>query len=399
MTQTAVAYFFYSLGLLFREGMEAMLVVVALAAGTRGAGRIGRARDVYAGAVAAIFASILLAWAVNHLITDDASDTLEGVFQLFAAATLFYVSSWMTSKGQADRWMKFISHKLESAESSTIPGIALGLTAFLAVMREGAETIVFFQALTSGATETVERHAVASGIVAAAVALAASFVVIKRAADRIPMKIFFHATSIMLYALAIVFVGQGVASLQEASVVPATFVNYAPTIPMLGIFPTIQTLGAQAVLLMLALAYVLVPRGGARARSGLRSRRRCGGRSRARLQLGRIGDRIGAAEQNSLHVRTQLLRYHQRAKSHLHALFDLQDRAHRTLTRMLQRDPQILRAIEQHRKPRLDDSRRIAAVRREVQRQRFVVLRVAEGMKRVLYFSACRLGAILRPGR
>jgi high-affinity iron transporter len=261
MTQTAVAYFFYSLGLLFREGMEAMLVVVALAAGTRGAGRIGRARDVYAGAVAAIFASILLAWAVNHLITDDASDTLEGVFQLFAAATLFYVSSWMTSKGQADRWMKFISHKLESAESSTIPGIALGLTAFLAVMREGAETIVFFQALTSGATETVERHAVAAGIVAAAVALAASFVLIKRAADRVPMRIFFHATSIMLYALAIVFVGQGVASLQEASRVSATFVNYAPTIPMLGIFPTIQTLGAQAILLMLALAYVLVPRG------------------------------------------------------------------------------------------------------------------------------------------
>src|SRR5271166_5851388 len=232
MTHTAVAYFFYSLGLLFREGMEAMLVVVALAAGTRGAGRIGRA-----------------------------SDTLEGIFQLFAAATLFYVSSWMTSKGQADRWMKFISHKLETAERSTIPGIALGLTAFLAVMREGAETIVFFQALTAGATETVERHAVTAGIVAAAIALAASFVVIRRAADRIPMRIFFHATSIMLYALAIVFVGQGVASLQEASVVPATFVNYAPTIPMLGIFPTIQTLGAQAVLLILALAYVLVPRG------------------------------------------------------------------------------------------------------------------------------------------
>ena len=152
MTETALAYFFYSLGILFREGMEAMLVVIALAAGTRGAGRIGRSRDIYAGAIAAIFASIVLAWAVNHLITDDASDTLEGVFQLFAAATLFYVSSWMTSKGQADRWMKFISHKLESAEHSTIPGIALGLTAFLAVMREGAETIVFFQALTNGAT-------------------------------------------------------------------------------------------------------------------------------------------------------------------------------------------------------------------------------------------------------
>jgi high-affinity iron transporter len=263
MTQTAVAYFFYSLGILFREGMEAMLVVVALAAGARGAGRIGRARDVYAGAIAAIVASIMLAWAVNHLITDNASDTLEGVFQLFAAATLFYVSSWMTSKGQSDRWMKFISHKIDDAEHSRIPGIALGLTAFLAVMREGAETIVFFQALTNGATEMVERHAVMAGIAAAAVALAASFVVIKRAADRIPMRIFFHVTSFMLYALAIVFVGQGIASLQEATVVPATFVNFAPTIPMLGVYPTIQSLGAQAALLMLAAAYVFVPRNAA----------------------------------------------------------------------------------------------------------------------------------------
>ena len=263
INQTSVAYFFYSLGILFREGMEAMLVVVALAAATRGAGRIGRSRDIYAGALAAIVASLVLAWVVNNIITDDASDTLEGVFQLFAAATLFYVSSWMTSKGQSDRWMKFISHKLESAERSTVPGIALGLTAFLAVMREGAETIVFFQALTSGATEAVERHAVTAGIVVATVALAASFVVIKRAADRIPIRIFFQTTSILLYAMAIVFVGQGIASLQEASRVSATFVNYAPTIPMLGLFPTVQSLGAQAVLLMLAAAAVLVPRNAA----------------------------------------------------------------------------------------------------------------------------------------
>ena len=104
-----------------------------------------------------------------------------------------------------------------------------------------------------------------AGIVVAAVALAATFVVIQRAADRIPMRLFFHVTSFMLYALAIVFVGQGVASLQEASVVPATFVNYAPTIPMLGLFPTIQTLGAQAALLILAMAAVFVPRNAVRS--------------------------------------------------------------------------------------------------------------------------------------
>lgn len=260
MTETVVAYFFYSLGLLFREGMEAMLVIVALAAGTRGAGRIGRSRDVYAGAIVAIVASLVLAWAVNHLISDDASDTLEGVFQVLAAATLFYVSSWLTSKGQADRWQAFISNKLASAERSTLPAVALGLTAFLAVMREGAETIVFFQALTSGATEAAERHAVAAGVVAAVAALAVAFMLIQRATNLISIGSLFRATSVLLYALAIIFIGQGVASLQEASVIPATFVGYAPTIPMLGIFPTLQSLGAQGFLLILAAASVLVPR-------------------------------------------------------------------------------------------------------------------------------------------
>jgi high-affinity iron transporter len=84
--------------------------------------------------------------------------------------------------------------------------------------------------------------------------------VIRRAADRIPIEIFFHATSALLYVMAIVFIGQGVASLQEATIIPATFVDYAPTIPMLGIFPTVQSLGAQALLLLLAAASIFAPR-------------------------------------------------------------------------------------------------------------------------------------------
>src|SRR5260370_1852424 len=85
MTQTVIAYFFYSLGLLFREGMEAMLVIVALAAGTRGAGRIRPSRDIYPGAGAAILASIGLARAGHHLITDGARAPLAGAFLIFSA--------------------------------------------------------------------------------------------------------------------------------------------------------------------------------------------------------------------------------------------------------------------------------------------------------------------------
>jgi high-affinity iron transporter len=263
VAHTVVPYFLYSAGILFREGLEALLVVVALVAGTREAGRASRAKDVYAGALVAIVASIALAWGVNHLITDDASDTLEGIFQVLAAATLFYVSSWLTSKSQAQSWQHFIKDRVRGANESAAPGLALALTAFLAVIREGGETIVFFQALTVGATESVEKHAVAAGIVFAAVGLAITFIVLNRAANRIPFGKFFHATSILLYALAVVFIGQGIASFQESEWIGATFIDHVPTIPMLGLYPTVQTIAAQLALIAFAAAAMLIPRGGA----------------------------------------------------------------------------------------------------------------------------------------
>jgi high-affinity iron transporter len=263
VNHTAIPYFIYSAGILFREGLEALLVVIALVAGTREAGDDRRAKDIYAGALIAIVASIALAWGVNHLISDDASDTLEGIFQVLAAATLFYVSSWLTSKSQAHAWNTFIRDHVKSAQESSVPGLALGLTAFLAVIREGGETIVFFQALTVGATETVEKHAVWAGIAIAALALAVTFFVLNRAAHRIPIGRFFQATSILLYALAVVFIGQGIASFQESEWVAATFVDHVPTIPMLGLYPTVQSIAAQLALIGFAAAALLIPRGSA----------------------------------------------------------------------------------------------------------------------------------------
>jgi len=259
-TSTVVPYFLYSSGILLREGLEALLVIIALVASTREAGQAARARDVYAGGLLAIGVSIALAWAVNHIIGDNTSDTLEGVFQLTAAATLFYVSSWLTAKSQAQQWNSFIKAQVDAAARSKGPSIALGLTAFLAVMREGAETIVFFQALVSGATERAERHAVFAGVVAGAIALAVIFLCLKNLVSLIPIGTFFAATSILLYGLAVIFVGQGIASFQESGVMSATFVNHLPTLPMFGFFPTIQTIVAQAILVVLAGAAAFVPR-------------------------------------------------------------------------------------------------------------------------------------------
>jgi len=258
-TSTILPYFLYSSGILLREGLEALLVILALVAGTREAGQAARARDVYIGGLLALGVSIALAWAVNHLIGDNTSDTLEGIFQITAAATLFYVSSWLTSKSQAQQWNSFIKAQVDAAKRSKGPSIALGLTAFLAVMREGAETIVFFQALVSGATERAERHAVFAGVVVGAIGLAVIFLCLRNLVSRIPIGAFFSATSVLLYALAVIFIGQGIASFQESGVMSATFINHLPTLPMFGFFPTIQTIVAQAILILLAAAAAFVP--------------------------------------------------------------------------------------------------------------------------------------------
>ena len=266
---TVLPYFVYSVGILVREGSEALLVIIALLAAVREAGQQRRARDIYAGALVAIALSLVLAWAVNHLIADNTSDTLEGIFQLLAAATLFYVSSWLTARSQSDRWRAFLHDKVEASRDIAGPSIALGLTALLAVMREGAETIVFFQALLGGATETVERRAVLAGLLAGSVALAVMFMVLRKAAFRIPLGSFFTATSVLLYAMAVIFVGQGISSFQESGVLRATFVGHVPTIQVLGLFPTVQTLAAQAVMLGLAALALLAPARTAKRKPGV----------------------------------------------------------------------------------------------------------------------------------
>ncbi len=256
-----ITFFLYSLGILYREGLEAMLVVVALAAGTREAGHGNRARSVYIGAGLAIVASAIIAWVLNRFLGNQRSEMLEGVFQILAAGTLFYVSSWITAKTGAERWEGFISRQIEGARRSSLPYFAIGLTAFLAVMREGAETILFFQAVLAGTNASVERHAIAAGAVGGALALILTFVILTRAAYRIPMRMLFRVTTYLLYGLAVVFIGQGIESFQASGLLPTTVVAHVPTLPMLGIYPSVETIVAQALLLLLAAAAIVVPHG------------------------------------------------------------------------------------------------------------------------------------------
>jgi high-affinity iron transporter len=247
-----MSLFVSSFFLLIREGFEAILIVAALMTFLAKAGAPERRREVARGAWFAVLASVVTWVLVEVLfqITPMQRGAIEGFTMLLAAAVLFYVSYWLLSKIEAAKWTAFVKDKMESALTSG-SGLALSAVAFLAVYREGFETILFYKALFSsaGSSGTVS---VLAGLAAGAVGLVAVYVVINQLGLRVAMKPFFAVTGAMLYYMAFVFAGKGIAELQEGRVVGLTVIEGAPRIPVLGIYPTVESLVLQGLLLILA---------------------------------------------------------------------------------------------------------------------------------------------------
>src|SRR6267154_2488853 len=225
------------------------------------AGELERRRHVAQGAWAAVGASLVTAAVVELLfeITPGQREALEGVTMLVATAVLFYVSYWLLSKIEVAKWNAFVKGRMEEA-LSTGSGFALASVAFLAVYREGFETILFYKALLTSAGSGGSGSAagpVLAGIALGAVALVIVYVAISRFGMKVPLKPFFAVTSAMLYYMAFVFAGKGIADLQESGILGTKVVEWAPRIPVLGIYPTVQSLSLQLLLIVLLVVAVV----------------------------------------------------------------------------------------------------------------------------------------------
>ncbi|MGE9293842.1 MAG: FTR1 family iron permease [Puniceicoccales bacterium] len=234
--------------ILFREGIEAMLVVAALVAYLRRSGYSDKVKVIWWGCGLALLASVAAAWLLNSVIKASGAnrEVLEGVTMLIAAVVLIYVSYWLTAKKDADRWQAFVKDKMDKAigEGSLF---ALGFVAFLAVFREGAETILFYQALMAGSLG--QGNAIWAGIGLAAVGLVIVYGFVRLASVRLPLRLFFGATAILLFVMAFVFVGQGILELQVAGTIHTTSLEGWPMVTLLGIVPTRETMIGQALVL------------------------------------------------------------------------------------------------------------------------------------------------------
>ena len=254
--------FLGAFGIIVREGLEAILVIAAIIAYLVKSGNRKSLRSVYIGAAAGILASFaaaaVLAWAKQAFVGAGlAQEIIEGITALIAVCVLFYVSNWMISKAEAASWTRFIDGKVQSSVQ-TGSAFALGFTAFLSVFREGAEVVLFYQPMLSEGNPGM----VWAGFGVGCVLLVFIYLAITKLSIKLPIKIFFTATSILMAVMCVSFLGSGIKELAEGNVFDLTLrvpgVPENDIIQIFGIYPWLETLLPQLILSIILLVTFMV---------------------------------------------------------------------------------------------------------------------------------------------
>ncbi len=248
--------FLASFIIIFREGLEAILVIAAISAYLVRSNNKPMLKVVYFSSLFAVFASVLAAILLHTVVglSGANQEIMEGAAMLLATVVLFFISNWMLSKSESKAWKNYVEGKVQSAVS-TGSSFALGFAAFLAVFREGAETIIFYQAMLADAKEHMDM--VWYGLGVGTIVLTVVFVVIRFGTVKLPLKPFFICTSALMYLMAIAFAGGGVKELQEADIIQVTPVDFVHSVEILGIYPTVETLVPQLFMIMAVIASVI----------------------------------------------------------------------------------------------------------------------------------------------
>jgi high-affinity iron transporter len=221
--------------------------------------------SIWWGTGLAALASIATAIVLSALVAGAkgaAREALEGVVMLLAAGMLFYVSHWLLSQVETKRWLEFLKERARRGLELSGRG-TLALTAFLAVYREGAETALLYQALAGSEGRTRPGLVgLVMGLVLGLALLSIIAVAIRATTIRLPVRPFFKFSSLFLFALSVIFAGNGVFELQNSGVLRTTNVDWMGRgIPWLGVYPTVQVLSVQLLLLTGAVAlWLMIPR-------------------------------------------------------------------------------------------------------------------------------------------
>lgn len=259
--ETQWSLLLYSLMIIVREGLEALLIVAAIVAYMVKNNHQDKMPLIRQSVIVALVASVVTAVIFQMLFTNSGAsrELLEGFTMLIAVFMLFSMSYWLLSKVEARHWKAWLEGKLShSLTRGSLVG--LWLTCFLAVYREGAETVLFYFALIGDAKDLAGHMAIGAGFVIGCVVLLVAWLMMRYTVVKLPLKPFFMFTGSFMYLMAFVFAGKGVLELVEGKLFQPTLINGLPEIGWLGIYPYVETLVPQVVLLLAALVALWVMR-------------------------------------------------------------------------------------------------------------------------------------------
>lgn len=258
--------------ILLREGLEALLVIAALIAWLRpaaagdasAAARLARARRmVWLGAGAGLALSVVIAAVVNRLFRTAVSgagrELIEGVVGIAAAVIMVWVAWWLHRQTAMAAWTGWLRERTRLLGAGGRVG-AIALLAFLAVLREGAETALFLIALGPA----LPGRELAFGIGIGAATLAVIGTAVLGLGVRLPMVPLLRVLTVLLALLAVKFIGAGAGALQVAGVLAATPLAWWPDAPLLGFFASVEAVLAQAVMVAAMGMLVITSRRGQR---------------------------------------------------------------------------------------------------------------------------------------
>ena len=257
-----------SFAVIFREGLESVLILGAILTYLEASRNTKYKKFVYYGIVIAIAATAITWIAASYIIEISGAnrELVEAIAALSATGVLFYVSFWILNKIEHKKWMEFVKAKVWQA--STTGGVAVFvMLSFFTIYREGFETVLFYQAMF-GFAKHMESY-VGLGFVLGIGVLLAVYYITRKLGKRLPLKMLFGLTMGVGAYLSIAFLGNAIRELQTLDLLPFTsMLGIIPRLDinlakMTGIYPTLESLIGQVILLSVYLAastYVLVLR-------------------------------------------------------------------------------------------------------------------------------------------
>lgn len=238
--------------ILLREGLEALLVVMALVSALRVANRPQGYKWVGGGVIAGLVLSLVAAFALQRLFPSSSSGTnreiIEGAVGIVAVLMILTIGAWLHSKSSLNAWQAYIKKHMNKA-LTTGSFVSLFALSFLSVFREGAETILFYV----GILPNISTESFALGVGIAVILLAILAVVILKSSVKLPVPTMFKILTWVLYILGFKILGVSVHALQLTAVLPTTIIDILPNIEWLGFYATLQTIIAQLVYIALIL--------------------------------------------------------------------------------------------------------------------------------------------------